>query len=189
MKTPKRKSTARIFERSPHLSFPFSLQNGFTIIELLVVLTLIGLVSGVGIFSLVNYGNTQTIEQSVANIKGIIDEARFNAISSVKLETDSAGGIALCDGNLVAYKVDIISSLDSVKLYMECENSSNLVEAYTLPSSLNLGVDTTCVEIVYEAVVLNVSARPPLPCDISIKGFNQSRVITVDSIGNIRITK
>ena len=169
----------------------FSSRNkGFTIIELLVVITMVGLVSGVGIFSLVNYGNTQNLEQSVANVKGIFDEAKFNALSSVVREFDADGTPITCTDRLVSYRVDIIpSSLtpDVVELYMECDNSTNLVKSYIFPDNQNIGVDTTCDEVQYKAISLETTALPLLPCVISIEAYSQTKTITIDTIGNLSI--
>lgn len=162
---------------------------GFTIIELLVVLTMVGLVSGVGIFSLINYGNAQTIEQTVGNIKSIFDEAKFNALSSVKLQLDAEGNNISCP-TITSYRVDLVPSAteqDAIRLYMRCENISSLIKTYTLPSELNFGLDTTCDEVTYEAVTLEVSALPVLPCNISVEGYEQTRSLTVDLLGNFNI--
>lgn len=168
----------------------FSPRAGFTIIELLVVITMVGLVSGVGIFSLVSYGNTQSLEQSVASVKGIFDEAKFNALSSVVLGTDSNGNPVSCTDNLSSYKVNIVPSsvdADSVELYMECGSSTSLIKTYTFPENQNIGVDTTCDEVEYQVISLEASALPLLPCVVSIEAFGQIKTLTIDSIGNLSI--
>lgn len=163
---------------------------GFTLIELLVVVTMVGIVSGVGIFSLVNYGNTQELDQGAASIKNIFDQAKFNALSSVEIDVDENGETTSCDEGLAAYRVDIVPSSteqDNLKLYMECGSSSNLVNSYTLTSNLSFGIDTSCDEVTYEALTLNTSALPALPCVISVEGFDQERTINIDILGNINI--
>lgn len=146
--------------------------------------------SGIGIFSMVSYGNTQLVEQSVGNIKSIFDEAKFNAVSSVKLEVDELGEAIICDTNLVAYRVDILPSSvdnDSVELYMLCNNSEELIKTIELPSNLNMGVGTTCDEVMYETVRLQASGLPLLPCDVDIEGFGQTRTIRINELGNVNI--
>lgn len=163
---------------------------GFTIIELLVVITMVGLVSGVGIFSLVNYGNAQNMEHSVASVKGIFDEAKFNSLSSVIREANENGVPLDCTDRLVSYRIDVIPSSvesDKIELHMECSNSSSLVRTFTFPENQQIGVDTTCDEIEYKAISLETTALPLLPCTISIEAYGQSRNLTVDSIGNINI--
>lgn len=169
-----------------HLTTP----RGFTIIELLVVLTMIGLVSGVGMFSLVNYGNTQSLEQAASNAKGIFDEAKFNALSSVVREKDANGNTITCTGNLSSYRIDIITSTveqDRMELFMECGSSTSLVKTYTFPENINIGVDTTCDEVEYAAVSLDVSALPLLPCVVSIEGYGTTKILTIDSFGNLNV--
>ena len=163
---------------------------GFTIIELLVVITMVGLVSGVGMFSLVNYGNTQSLEQTASNVKGVFDEAKFNSLSAVVRDKDANGNSITCIGNLSSYKVDIISSSveqDRVELFMECGSSTSLVKTYTFPENINIWVDTTCDEVEYEAVSLEASALPLLPCVVSIEGYGMTKTLTIDAFGNLNV--
>ena len=160
---------------------------GFTIVELLVVVTMVGLVAGVGIFSLVNYGNAQSLEQATGSIKSIFDAAKFNALSSVKIVTTHDGESIACE-NVRSYYVDVVmSSQDRVDLYMDCEDDEYLINSYSLPENLNLGQTTSCGEIFYESVTLEVGADPALPCDLSIEGFGDEKNITIDTLGNLSI--
>lgn len=193
MKYLKKRFTRRFGSNLSPLIFHLSSSRGFTIIELLVVITMVGLVSGVGMFSLVNYGNTQSVEQTVSNVKGIFDEAKFNALSSVVRETDAGGNTISCIDNLSSYRVDILPSTqepDRVELFMECGGSTSLVKTYTFPENLSIGVDTTCDEVEYRAISLEASALPfppGLPCVVSIEGFGQTKIMTIDAFGNLNI--
>lgn len=163
---------------------------GFTIIELLVVITMVGLVSGVGIFSLVNYGNSQSLEHSVTSTKGIFDEAKFNSLSSVVRETDEDGNSVQCTDRLIGYRVDIVPSSveqDRIDLYMECDSSDSLIKTFTFPDNQEIGVNTTCDEVQYKAISLETTALPLLPCVVSIDAYGQSRNLTIDSIGNVNV--
>jgi len=160
---------------------------GFTIVELLVVITMVGLVAGVGIFSLVNYGNAQSLEQATGSIKSLFDEAKFNSLSSVKIVTSFEGEGITCD-NVSSYYVKVVmASQDIVNLYMDCGNEAYLIDSYILPDNLNLGQSTTCGEIFYESVTLEVGAEPVLPCDLTIEGFGDEKNITIDTLGNFNI--
>lgn len=191
----KSKSIIVLFLKQLHHYFPtfdFRLPPslGFTIVELLVVLTLIGLVSGVGIFSLVNYGNSQTMEQGVNNIKSIFEEAKFNAISSVRLENNTMGDSISCIGDLDKYRIVVNSrpgeAQDTLELFMDCDESE-LIKTYKLPGSLDLSDQTTCGEVWYKAVRLDASGDPALPCDIAVSGFSVTEQITIDVLGNVKL--
>ena len=188
IKTPhlKKIQTLKEFLLSIFSLFRFNLPviKGFTLIELLVVVTLVGMVSGIGIFSLISYGNTQTIEQALGNVRGIFDEAKFNALSSVKLSD--------CQGDLVSYVVDIEPSSadgspDTIDLIMNCESSTDTIKSYNLPSNTNFGVGTSCDYVTYESVELNSSAFPSLPCFVTIEGFDITKTIRIDALGNVNI--
>lgn len=190
MKYLKKRFTKRFGSNLSLFISHLSSSRGFTIIELLVVITMVGLVSGVGMFSLVNYGNTQSVEQTVSNVKGIFDEAKFNALSSVVRVTNDEGITISCEDNLSSYRVDILPSTqepDRVELFMECGGSTSLVKTYTFPENLSIGVDTTCDEVEYRAVSLEASALPLLPCAVSIEGFGLTKIMTIDAFGNLNI--
>ncbi len=58
--------------------------RGFTLLELLVVFSVIGILTGIGFASFVSYSKKQSIDQTAQDLKTAIDEARFSAVSRVK---------------------------------------------------------------------------------------------------------
>ncbi len=59
-------------------------QQGFTLIEMIVVVTITSLITGTGFFSFIEYSRTQTLNQAVEQLKLSYTTARNNALSNVK---------------------------------------------------------------------------------------------------------
>lgn len=57
---------------------------GFTIIELLIVFSILAILSTVGIASFVSYTNSQKLRNAILELKTMLQEGRSNALSQVK---------------------------------------------------------------------------------------------------------
>ncbi len=57
---------------------------GFTLLEILVVFSVIGILTGIGFASFVSYSRKQSLDQAAQDLKTAIDQARFNSVSRVK---------------------------------------------------------------------------------------------------------
>lgn len=163
---------------------------GFTIIELLVVFSLIAMLSGIGLVSFVNYSRSQAIIQSANNFKLLITQARFDAISSVKTNIDPYGNKIDCQTQtLQGFEIDVVqlSANSQLNLSQLCSNlSPQLIRSKALPNGVNIDpVNTTCVKITFNAL----SGMPGgVNCAIALKGQNgATKTITVDSGGNVLI--
>lgn len=91
---------------------------GFTLLEMLVVFTVIGLLTGVGFASFVSYSKKQTLDQAVQDLKTGIDQAKFNAVSRVKPTVSPCSDTAPLD----RYRIRVCTSTVS------CTTSSDLYE-------------------------------------------------------------
>ena len=59
-------------------------QNGFTLLELIVVFTVIAILSTVGLASFVNYSRAQVLQQAYSDLLNTLNTAKSNAFSQVK---------------------------------------------------------------------------------------------------------
>ncbi len=160
--------------------------KGFTLIEILVIFSLIAVLSGVGAVALSTYSQSQQLSQSASNIKLLIQEARFNAISSVNISTDTQGQEVTCGSRkLTAYMVRTNINLNTVELYMVCESTlSNLVlvKTYTPPSPITISSSTSCSDIYFNALTAMSNGAP---CSIDVGGFNVEKSVMIDTGGNV----
>jgi prepilin-type N-terminal cleavage/methylation domain-containing protein len=91
----------------------FKFQKGFTIIELLLVIALIGMVSAIGISTFIGYSRAQSLQQAAADFAGTLNTAKSKAYSQVN---------ACNSGALDGYSV--ITAANSYSLYIVCSGVS-----------------------------------------------------------------
>ncbi len=159
--------------------------SGFTIIELLVVFTVMAILGGIGVASFVSYSRSQQVNQTANNLKLLINEAKFNSLSVVKTAKSEDGSSATCGGEvLLGYTVSVIGN-SALQLSQECESiGSSVLKTITLPSGLSfvsVTPATNCSQIQFGSLS---SVASGVPCSLRVSGFGQSKTISVDAIGN-----
>lgn len=169
-----------------HMAASFKSNKGFTLIELLVIFSITATLSGIGAVSLSTYSQSQQMAQTANDIKLLIQEARFNAISSVNTATNDDGDDISCGARrLNGYLAKVDLGLNRVQLFMSCENAlpfQMLVKSYEIKSPLIIAPSTTCDEVHFDSLT---SLASGVPCEIVLEGFGGERAIMVDSGGNI----
>lgn len=160
-------------------------QSGFTLIEILVVFSIVAILAGIGMASFASYSRSQRLIQSANNIKLLVSEARFNSLSSVKTNKDQNGNTVTCGSeSLVGYSLDILGS-NQIELDLQCVNlSPMLVKLLTMPSGYTFGNSTSCTQIHFDSLTATGGG---LPCKIELTGFGQTKTLTIDAAGNTAI--
>ena len=158
---------------------------GFTLLELVVVFSVISILSTIGIASFVSYSNSQVLQGSVSDLISKIHLAQANAASQVK-----PSAYCLPSDVLNGYGININTSPNgqgnyTYSMYVECNAT-----AYTMGSSSSLpkGVQfesypivTTTNNIFFPVLTGGVAGSGM----ISLTGYNLSKCIIIDSSGVI----
>lgn len=182
--------------------------KGFTIIELIVVFTVIAILSTTGFAAFVAYSQTQAISNDRANIVSILNLAKANATSQLKPTSSEK-----CQGTLEGYSVVFTTSganANTYQLYVRCSNNN---PASTPPrevkmndNSYKLSSGVTFVTVGGSAMNISSVFYPLLSggidvrsltgtvadcsndsCRIGISGFGaNTKTITIDSSGSIK---
>lgn len=107
--------------------------KGFTLVELIVVFSIIAILSAEGISAFVNYGDSQTMATSMNDVISVLQLAKFRAQSQVIFP----GSCASPSPSLVGYKV-VVTSAFSYQLVIDCApgTGSNAINTYSLPSAI-----------------------------------------------------
>lgn len=169
--------------------FPKNNAAGFTLIELLVVFSVATILMGIGFVSFVSYSRSQEINQVSLNIKLMLQQARFNSLSSVKSIAGPNGTVLNCGVDaLVGYRVIFSTGNDDVRMYILCgATTPRLVRTITLPTGLSLETvsgKTLCSQVQFQSL----SARAQgVPCSILIRGFQAQKELTIDLGGNVNL--
>lgn len=119
----------------PHV---YSRAKGFTLIELIVVFTVLAILSTMGIASFVNYTNSQKLRNSTLDIKTFLQQARSQSANQVK--PSSCTGFQGYEVRICCVpsgsNCPICLSADNYELDVVCTNNPNgiLIDSSTLPS-------------------------------------------------------
>lgn len=160
------------------VNFQFSTNYGFTIIEILVVFSLMAILSGIGFVSFAEYNKKQTVVQASNAFKLTIEQARFNSLSSVKPAN------CLDENSLNGYKVVVDKVGGNYWLKMICGNEDVTIQTKKLPVNVAFDAATSCVTIQYTALS---GALVGSACNVLVKGFGLISTVMVDSGGNVSL--
>lgn len=122
-------------------SRPTYLNRGFTLIELILVVSIIAIVSSFGFVSLNQLVGAKDFETSVDEFVNTVYEAKSNTLSQVKL-----GGNCTTT-NLIGYKISVNTSVDPITYTMSivCGTDSDTPSSWvtTAIKTLSFPSDTT----------------------------------------------
>ena len=150
--------------------------SGFTIIELLVVFTLIGVLTSLGIASYSSYTSSQSVQMAGTNFITLLHNAQSRSISQVIPSSCSSG-------TFTGYEVDITPGGQQYSLTALCSPSNILISSTSLPYGVTFGSGPT------SSVIFNIfTGTVVTPATFTINGYNKSRTINVSQIGNVTMT-
>lgn len=153
-------------------------QRGFTLIELIVVFTVIAILSVIGVAAFVSYGRVQALETAASELKSTLFLAKSRAISQVNDICISKAQI------LDGYEVDLSTLANSYQLKVRCSGFFYPVYPTTyLPKNISFdSLKTTSISIFFPVISSGVKGAGT----IYLTGYGNTKTITVDSIGGIQ---
>lgn len=149
------------------------LNQGFTLIELIVVFSVIVILSTVGIAAFVNYSHTQALNTAVLDSVSMLNVAKSRAMSQVK------PGESCLTQSLDGYQVTI-SAPQEYSLYAICGGNTVLIERKNLPANISFRSGTQ-ESFLFHILTGSVESEGT----ITIDGYGRTKTITVFSNGRI----
>lgn len=155
-------------------------QKGFTLIELMVVLSVTAVLGTLGIAGFTTYNQVQILQASSSDVASILNLAKSRAQSQVK-----PSSLCSSSATLEGYKVEVLTP-QSYTLYVRCNELGSSVdkkvneEARILPSGLSF---TSNVSFFFPVQTGGVQTAG----QIIISGYGRSKTVTVNSLGGVSI--
>lgn len=161
------------------------INGGFTIIEILVVFSIIAILGGMSLASFAAYTKRQLITQTASEIKLSIERAKYNTISQVKpVSCEGFRGYKFVNCRNASAQCQ--SSAYDFELERVCGSGAPVVvEGKKLPARVSLSpvaTGTYCGEIFYTN---GSDAFSGVPCKMQLSANGLTLIITVDSAGQI----
>lgn len=156
------------------INFPVS--SGFTLIELIIVFSVIAILSTVGIASFVSYSRAQTLQTAASDFTSVLNVAKSRALAQIKPGE--------CTGqSLSGYQVDIRSNT-VYDLGVVCSGNYYRLMTQTLPSNLSFSLtgQTTTISVFFPIISSGVRGAGT----IILTGYGKTKTIVIDNSGNIK---
>jgi prepilin-type N-terminal cleavage/methylation domain-containing protein len=156
--------------------------SGYTLIEILVGLTIIGLIFSFGFVNFREFSRRQEVISIARSLKGDLRLAQEQALAGKKPEGAECGGTNTLSG----YHFEVTSATNYV-IEAECSNQTRETKNVTIPSDLSLSVPSTN-PIIFKVLGqgTNILAGTEVSITITQTGTNNSTAIIVTSGGEIK---
>lgn len=173
--------TLHYFKRFTQFKKTFAVNSaGFTLIELMIVLSLMGLMSVVAIASFVSFNRSQTLQAGVNDFITAVKFAKASAASQVKPNTSPTACIT--DSSLISYQVTIDTN-DTYKVVAVCTDGVSIVSSYSLPKDITFSAGDVSKNISFSLLRGGASGLN----QVTINGYSKAKIINIDKIGKITV--
>lgn len=173
--------------------------SGFTLIELLVVITVMAILSVIGIAAFVSYSHAQAVDTAVLNVKAMLQTARSDALSQTT--TNNGSGVCAND-DLTGYEISLCGGSpcpgfnngknNDYELYAVCGGTVNIasLDSKNLSNDSNIYFDTnSATQFIFNVLTGAVTFPSGQNTNAITIGNNYKitpfRTITVSSGGSI----
>lgn len=158
-------------------------KQGFTIIEIIVVMAAMTVIASMGFAAFYTYSRSQAVEQIAQDVKVQIEKAKFSALSQVKPSP-------ACDSStLTGYRVSIFATSYTIAAF--CSLVQQNIETFDLPANLSFTQGVGCI-IDFGTQNNDVREISANKCggsgniaNLQISGLTFTRTIRVDNGGNV----
>ncbi|HSW96776.1 MAG TPA: prepilin-type N-terminal cleavage/methylation domain-containing protein [Candidatus Saccharimonadales bacterium] len=166
-----------IFHNSPN-------QKGFTVVELLIVISIMAVLSVVSIASFSTFNNSQQLNTAALNVKNMMQYAKSQALSQIN--TCTAGQtlvgyklLACCQGG----SCPVCLSNNSYEVDVVCSGGSTFVKGENFPNGVTFDTSNSTS---YSFLFNTLSGTVTGTGNLILKQSNVTKKISVSSTGVIQ---
>lgn len=169
--------------------------KGFTIIELLVVFSVISIIAGVGFATFSSYSDSQRLTDSIRKVETLIEDGKNSAIAGVIPKVTVTGAAISCSDSVSEYRVGFCDAPGNCntggvdyELVLVCGIQQYVLKTGIFPSEESYGQTTaeSCRTISFRSLTGEVVLSPAgSTCDVEIGNGKSTRNFTVDTSGNL----
>ena len=153
----------------------FSFQRAFTLIELLITISLMSILMLSSVPAFFSYTKSQSFQTGISDIIALLNKAKSRSLSQVKPPD--------CNGlKLQGYQVVLTLSGSSYQLEALCDNNRYPIEKKNLPTKITFAATSTAI-VFFNASTGTLSS----PVNVIVAGYNKSKTINIDGVGTISI--
>lgn len=163
------------------------LNQGFTLIEIVVVLAVLMVIASTSFVGFNRYNQTQRLNSATEDLRNNLNEARSNSLSGFIFQCTSSQ-------SLYGYKMNV-DSATSYSIYVICQDNTTLVnlgptplpnKIFNLPSGVTF--DSISTPVNTSVTFISVSGVPDTAGTFTFKlnSGGNSKTVTVDPTGVIR---
>lgn len=150
-------------------------ERGFTLIEILFVLSVTAIISTIGVAGFVSYSRSQKLNAAVGDVVSMLTVAKSRALSQVK------PSMGVCASSVLdGYRVRTTGS-STYSLDVLCVGGSQAIQSKILPSNIAFANNKTFV------FPILTGGGDAGSIQITSSENNQSKIIILDSSGKINV--
>lgn len=162
------------------LTFHLSSRRGFTLIELMIVLSIMSVLGTVGIAGFRAYSQTQVLQSAVNEFATALNTARSRALSQVK--PASCGSAKTLDGYGIKVLADTGTPKYSYSMFFTCSGSDMSADKdKILPKDISFAGADNGKSFFFPTLTGQVQA----PDQITVSGYGKDKIVSVNSLGGV----
>lgn len=156
--------------------------RGFTLIELIVVFSVIAVLSTIGVASFVSYSRAQTLQQATNDFITVLNTAKARASAQVK-----PSPTCISTSALQGYSVTVNIVARTYSLNVICSGTTTAISTSTLPTNVSFnsaaGIPpTTTTNVRFSVLTGGVTGTG----NVVLSSYGATKTVTINSVGGIQ---